>query len=57
MRPERQSSSTPMNRMPCGGLAMKLPGAAARLEHGSVPRDAEAGESRVHGLRSPSGEV
>ena len=51
MRPEMASSSTPMNRMPAGGLGQEIAGAAARLQHGGVVGHAEAGERLVHGLR------
>ena len=37
-----ESSSTPMNRMPAGGLAHEIARAAARLQHGGVVRHAEA---------------
>ena len=57
MRPEMVSSSTPMKRIPCGARYRKLPGAAARLQHGGVVGDAEAGQRLVHGADDGRGGV
>ena len=49
MRPEMESSSTPMKRVPVLALAHEIAGAAAGLQDGGVAGHAQAGDGLVDG--------
>ena len=49
MRPEMESSSTPMKRIPSGAMAHEIAGAAAWLQDRGVAGNAQAGNRLVDG--------
>ncbi len=57
MRPEMESSSTPMKRIPSGALAHEIADAAAWLQHGGIGGNAQAGDRLVDGVDDQWGGV
>ena len=57
MRPEMESSSTPMKRIPSRARLMKLPVPQPGSRIGGIGGDAEAGDGLVHGGDDGRGSV